>query len=170
MEDQHVMQIGRRSLELKMATWLPSSSLIFPTRKGYFDGDTRRHAPWRLDDISLPLPQGPNQYKFVHRRPDFLVAFDDRSYCEAYQKFQENWTMPCPTWKPPPPPFFFLFIEGPCVLVSNERPFYCRWIAAIPPDLALNPQYIAVHGLFNLLDWTTSSLPLLLATFKVPWW
>ena len=31
-----------------------------------------------------------------------------------------------------------------------------------------NPQHIAVHRLFNLLDWTISSSPLLLATFKVP--
>ena len=75
--------------------------LFFPTQEDYFDGDTHHHASWQIDDVSLPQLQEPfctEQHKFLYCHSEFLLAFDDESYCGVYQKLQENCTMECPTW------------------------------------------------------------------------
>ncbi|OJJ79773.1 uncharacterized protein ASPGLDRAFT_158453 [Aspergillus glaucus CBS 516.65] len=79
----------------------PLRLLFFPTRDDYFNGSSIRWAPWRIDDTPLPALSQPfqtKQYEFHSRRPNFLLAFGDESYCTIYQKLREYRNLPCPTW------------------------------------------------------------------------
>lgn len=87
------IEIGRPDYPLRV--------LFFPTREDYFDGETRRRAPWRIRDGSLPRlskPFSTKEHTFHFRRSEFLEAFNDDEYCDVFKALRANRDLEIPMW------------------------------------------------------------------------